>query len=86
MEKEIPPATITVIAQKENYSVDAFMEAFSVSRNTTYEEMRNGNLRFFKYNSRTFITHEDAKEWLKKVRESGERRILPSNRFKKKKD
>lgn len=84
MNDEVPPATINVISQKRNYSVDAFMEAFSVSRNTVYDEIKKGDLRIFKYKSRTFITFEDAEEWLKKLRDNNDRRIRPSHRTKKK--
>lgn len=77
------PTAITVISQKENYSVDAFMEAFSISRNTFYAEVRAERLVVFKYNRRTFVTRADAEAWLKKIKELGaQKRILKSNRFK----
>lgn len=85
MTNESPPETILVIPQKENYSVKAFMETYSISLNTVYEEIRKGRLEIFKYNRRTFITREAAECWLKKISETGNKRILPSNRSKKKK-
>jgi len=84
MIEERPLETIKVISYKENYSVDAFMETYSISRNTVYEEIRKGTLEIFKYNRRTFITREAAEKWLKKLSESSNKRILPSNRSKKK--
>jgi len=76
------PTDVTVIL-KQNYSVDAFMDAYSISRNTFYAEVKAGNLKIFKYNRRTFVTRESAEDWLKKVVENGSKRILPSRRHKR---
>lgn len=49
--------------QKENLTVEDFLEIYSISRGTFYREIKKGRLITKKLGSRTYIKRADAEAW-----------------------
>jgi hypothetical protein len=57
-------------SQKQRMSVDDFLEEYSITRCGFYAEKKSGRLRTIKDGRRTFVTRQDAEDWLQKQREN----------------
>ncbi len=53
------------------YNIPAFCRAFSLSRSSVYHEIKTGRLRRVKVGSRTLISYEAARDWLRILEQEG---------------
>ena len=54
-------------ARQRAMSVSEFSERYGPGRTTIYEEIKLGRLRARKCGKRTFITEDDAEDWLRSL-------------------
>jgi excisionase family DNA binding protein len=54
-------------ARQRAMSISEFSERYGPSRTTIYEEIKLGRLRARKCGARTFITEDDAEDWLRSL-------------------
>ena len=52
------------MTEKELFSIEEFMDKYSVTRTTTYSEIKKGKLLSRKIGRRTFIRRTDANLWM----------------------
>jgi excisionase family DNA binding protein len=54
-------------ARQRAMSISEFSERYGPGRTTIYEEIKLGRLRARKCGKRTFITEDDAEDWLRSL-------------------
>jgi excisionase family DNA binding protein len=64
---KISEAELTCSARQRAMSISEFSERYGPGRTTIYEEIKRGRLRARKCGKRTFITEDDAEDWLQSL-------------------
>lgn len=50
--------------QKELFTVTEFLELFSISRTSFYEQVKQGKIRLLKLGKKSLIRRDDAEAWV----------------------